>query len=86
MSVLYKKNGTESYRRYGKGILFSNGIALNETATYIFDMCDGEISFQDILDNLRESYQCDNETLSDDLKACLEYMEEKGLIEALEKG
>lgn len=76
----YIKNSSKSFRRYGKGILFSNGCALNEIATIIFDLCDGKTTVESIVDHLFEEYDCEKDVLSNDVKECINYMLDNELI------
>lgn len=69
------------YRRYGKGILFSNGYALNETATFIFDHCNGFSSVDDIVHAFLDEYDCDNaDSCTKDVLDCIFYLLESNLV------
>ena len=80
MELVYTQCDNATYKRYGKGILFSNGMALNETASDIFDLCDGAHSLNAIVDCLYEMYDCDKAKLTCDVQECLSYMLEQHLI------
>ena len=76
----YVRNSNQDFRRYGKGILFSNGCALNETATAIFDMLDGKTSVDAIIESIYNEYDCERDVLEKDINECIGYMIENGLI------
>lgn len=80
MSERFIRVDSNDYRRYGKGILFANGCALNEVATAIFDMCDGHMNVDEIVDCLYEEYDCDKELLLEDVSECIRQMLENKLI------
>lgn len=81
---IYTQSNNE-YRSYGKGILFNNGCALNETASLIFRQCDGENNLSDIINTLSNEYDISVEELLTDVKACVEEMLENGIIAEVQK-
>jgi len=68
------------YRSYGKGILFNNGFALNETASLIFRQCDGKNSVSSIINALSSEYEVSTEELITDVDACIKEMLENNII------
>lgn len=80
MNICYIQNPAKDYRRYGKGILFSNGCALNEVATHIFDMCNGKTTVDVMVDQLFWEYDCEKSILAADVNECLSYMLQNELI------
>ena len=81
---IYTQNNNE-YRSYGKGILFNNGFALNETASQIFRQCDGENNLSDIINVLSSEYDVSAEELLADVNACIEEMLENDIITEIRK-
>lgn len=71
----------EQYKVYGKGILFNNGLALNELAAFIFRNCIKCSSREEIADLIMKEYdiQDRNEVLSD-VNNCLDDMIEQELL------
>ncbi|HII92344.1 MAG TPA: PqqD family protein [Methanosarcina sp.] len=59
------------FRRFPKGVLFENGIALNETAYSIFELCNGQSSIYDIAIKLNEQYECSECSISE-MITCVE--------------
>ena len=55
------------YRVYSKGSLLENGVVLNDTATFIYQKCNGKNTVSDILLKLYESYDIDRKTAKKDL-------------------
>jgi len=73
------------FRIYGKGILFNNGFALNETASFIFKMCNGENSLIEIINALSNDYNVPNAELLLDVRSCIEEMLKNELIVKVQK-
>lgn len=44
------------YRTYSKGSLLENGVVLNNTATFVYQECNGRNTVSDILSKLCENY------------------------------
>ena len=55
------------YRVYSKGSLLENGVVLNDTATFIYQKCNGKNTVSNILSKLYESYDIDVKTAKKDL-------------------
>jgi len=81
---IYMQNNDE-YRIYGKGILFNNGFALNETATLVFRQCNGKNNFSEITNMLLSEYNVSTEEALADVNTCIEEMLENGIIIEVEK-
>ena len=76
---MFKKNLSENellkskpkmlweYRVYSKGSLLENGVVLNDTATFIYQECNGKNTVSDILSKLCENYNIDGKTAKKDL-------------------
>ncbi len=44
------------FREYSKGSLLENGTVLNETATFIYKLCDGNRKVSEIIEKILENY------------------------------
>ena len=53
---------------------------LNETASFIWQLCDGEHDRQQIADELSEAFEVDPQTAQQDVTKTLEKLEEIGLL------
>ena len=85
MNERYIRVGSNDYRRYGKGILFSNGCALNEIATVIFDLCDGRMTVASIVDFIYEEYDCDKDVIRNDVCECIQFLLENNIISKVQE-
>jgi hypothetical protein len=68
---LYVINSRD-YRKYGKGILFNDGCALNETASIVFELCDGFHTIDSIIQYFYDHYICNN--IDNDVEDCIEQL------------
>lgn len=60
----------------------TNGRAhfLNQTATFVFDLCDGTHSREEIIDGLLQAYEVARETAETDVDRILKHLEENLVI------
>lgn len=58
-------------REYEKGSLLENGIALNETATFIYKLCNGEKTVTEIIETLLEKYKVNKKKAQSDVINCI---------------
>lgn len=56
---------------------------LNETASFIWERCDGESTPQDIADRLVEAFEVDADTASASVTATLRHLGQLGLLEGI---
>lgn len=79
----FSKNNVE-YRKMQKGYLFVNGIAINETAFKIWNMCSDDITKEKILGFFYNEYQPETDTekklINDDINTCLTDLVEANLL------
>ncbi len=73
------KNGLR-FRRFPKGVLYENGVALNNTAFAILKLCDGVLDIGDIAVRLSEGFGCPVDELIPHVKNTLELLTEANLI------
>lgn len=66
--------------RYRKATLFENGIAMNETASEIYDLCDGTRRIGDIMSEIGKTYQTSGVDIETDIRECLQSLAENGMI------
>jgi len=52
---------------YKKGSLIENGIALNETGTFIWKLCDGKTTVNEIISALTDKYKINKRTAERDV-------------------
>lgn len=55
------------FREYKKGSLIENGIALNETGTFIWKLCDGKKTVVEIVDRLLQEYEVERNRAKKDV-------------------
>lgn len=68
------------WREYKKGSLLENGIAMNETATFIWKLCDGKTTIDKIISEVTKRYDVDRQAAEKDvLKLIKVLLEEKAL-------
>lgn len=78
MKYLIENN---QYKVYGKGILFNNGLALNETATDIFLLCKSKKTFEQLVDGLEKIYEIkDINNFREEIRECLKIMKDNEII------
>lgn len=75
----------QRYRNYPKGVLFENGIALNETAFSIFNLCDGKSTIPEIIRNMAQNYTCSEKEVEIHMESTLNLLEQADLITWTEK-
>lgn len=73
---------TQEWRQYEKGSLLENGLALNETATFIFSLCDGKTPVSDIVRKVTSEFDIDPETAEKDTVDCVQLLIEEGGLNA----
>lgn len=79
LEKIYCKNNDE-YKIYNKGILFNNGLALNETSSFIFLACDSKNTILDIAKKLTVEYNVSLEEAQLDVIQCVEELTENELV------
>lgn len=68
------------YRVYSKGSLLENGVVLNDTATFIYQECNGKNTVSDILLRLCDNYNINKETAKKDLLVVINNLIEETAI------
>lgn len=69
------------WREYKKGCLIENGIALNNTGTFIWRLCDGETSIDEIILKLTENYKVERKTAQRDVLKLIKILWEEKCIQ-----
>lgn len=69
------------WREYKKGSLIENGIALNETATFIWKLCDGKRTINQIIREILKKYNTSEERAKDDTLGLIETLLKEKTIE-----
>lgn len=59
------------FREYPKGSLLENGIVLNETATFIYKLCEGGKKVSEIIEKILENYEVNLEKAKIDTINCI---------------
>jgi hypothetical protein len=59
------------FREYPKGSLLESGIVLNETAAFIYKLCDGDKKVNEIIEIILESYEVNSEKAKIDTINCI---------------
>ncbi len=68
------------WREYKEGSLIENGIALNKTGTFIWKLCDGKTSTDEIVSKLMIEYKIERQTAEKDVLGLIKLLiEEKCL-------
>lgn len=67
-----KPRKTWEFREYPKGSLLENGIVLNEIASFIYKLCDGDKKVGEIIEMVLENYEVDREKAKIDTVNCIE--------------
>lgn len=81
-TILNKKpKGLWEWREYEKGSLIENGIALNETATFIWKLCDGKRTIDQIIQKLMEEYRVSEKRAKRDVLNLIETLLKEKTIE-----
>jgi len=77
----FRPQKNQEWRQYEKGSLLENGLALNETATFIWNLCDGKKSINEIVVEVEKIYEIDQKKAKSDVVACLDILiDEGGLV------
>ena len=67
-SILNKKpKRLWEWREYKSGSLIENGVALNETATFIWKLCDGKRTVDQIISEVLKNYDVSEERTKQDI-------------------
>lgn len=77
-----------SHKKVGEGWLFENGIGLNETSYYIYNLCVDEVSNKDILKELKKVYSIESEeeqSVLYQIDQCIKQLVEGELISIIER-
>lgn len=59
------------FREYPKGSLLESGIVLNETATFIYKLCNGDKKVNEIIEIILENYEVNSEKAKIDTINCI---------------
>lgn len=73
-----KPSKIQEWRSYPKGSLLENGLALNFTATYIWDSCNGINTVKDIAKKLAKKYEIDDKQAQIDTLECIVLLHKEG--------
>jgi len=68
------------WREYEKGSLIENGIALNETATFIWKLCDGKRTINEIISIMVDKYDVERKVAEKDIVDCIKILVKNGAI------
>jgi len=69
------------WREYEKGSLIENGIALNETATFVWKLCNGKKTVNQIIHKVLKKYNVSEERAKRDVLDWIETLLEEKTIE-----
>jgi len=69
------------WRKYKKGSLIENGIVLNEAATFIWELCNGERNINQIIHEVTKEYNVSEETAKKDVLELIKVLLEEKTIE-----
>ena len=77
------------YRRlFDEGVLIhqqqAEALILNDTAMAFLELCDGQRSTAEIINEMTQQYEVGYEELKDDLKVFIKELEQAGIIYAVE--
>ncbi len=73
-------NAEINWRRYKRGSLLDSGLALNGTATFILELCNGQHDLQDIIGRVVSLYQVDQAVAARDVQDLLDLLAENRVI------
>jgi len=76
-----KPKGLWEWREYKNGSLIENGIALNETATFIWKLCDGKRTINQIVVEVLKNYDVSEERARKDVLNCIKILIKEKTIE-----
>lgn len=68
------------WREYEKGSLIENGVALNETGTFIWKLCDGKTSIAKIIAAVTEKYDVKKQTAERNILDLLQLLVEENTL------
>lgn len=68
------------FREYPKGSLLENGVVLNEVATFIYKLCDGQRKVSEIIDTILENYNVNQKKAKIDTINCLKELLDANVI------
>lgn len=80
--MIYSKLGEMKVKKVGEGYLFENGIGVNETSFFIYEMCE-EKTEEEIFELFKKEYNLNEEDLEEVYKevcSCLNQLCEAELI------
>ena len=67
-------------RKFKKGILLDSGVALNDTAAFILEHCNGSNTVRDIMLSIQKEYNINQEIAKDDVIECIQALIDNGTI------
>jgi len=68
------------WREYRKGSLIENGIALNDTGTFIWRLCNGKTTIRKIIDAVIKKYEVDRKTAERDVLGLIKLLIEENTL------
>lgn len=68
------------WREYKSGSLIENGIALNDTGTFIWKLCDGKTTISKIIDALIKKYDVEKQTVEKDVFGLIQLLIEENAL------
>ena len=69
------------WREYKSGSLIENGIALNETATFVWKLCDGKGTINQIILELLKKYSVSKQKAKKDVLNCIKTLAKEKTIQ-----
>lgn len=72
LNILYKKpKRLWEWREYKKGSLIENGIILNNTATFVWKLCNGKKTVNELILSFSKKYSIDKKRATEDVLECV---------------
>lgn len=68
------------WREYKSGSLVENGIALNDTGTFIWKLCDGKTTISKIITALVKKYEVDKKAAKKDVLRLIQLLIEENAL------
>lgn len=68
------------WREYKRGCLIENGIALNDTATFIWKLCDGKTTIRKIITAVIKKYNIEEQTAENDVLKLIQLLIEENAL------
>lgn len=68
------------WREYKSGSLIENGIALNDTGTFIWKLCDGKTTISKIINALIKKYDVEKQTAEKDVFGLIQLLIEENAL------